>query len=243
MPKRKQRRARKNPRGAGNVVREAFQTYLTTALSSGLAQVSVHPSNFSQLAACAAVYELYRFTKLEYELLPRNSGNSTVTCAYYPDATVTSVATVTNMENLDAIIIKGAGMQTTPVRHHVPAVRLRGQISWWKCVPDAASAEFENQGVLAFSGTTTETVDTIVRGVCEFKNPMDSGAALSSLRIKARQEVLDELRSAVAPTSVSQTSPTVPKELASLAQKFGLRLSVSPTSDPALGSILAFEKM
>ncbi len=180
MPK-----SKKSPKGLGrqpSVVRIPFQYYMNQAMTSGAIQLQVTPQSFTTLNPISDVYELYRFTELQYEILPRGSLN-TLSVGYYPDAFVTNPASqITAMANLDAIIIPGVSAQTTPVKHTVPQSRLRGQLPWYKCVGDAAGTDMEVQGLLVYIGSGTEATNSIIRGICEFKNPMDATAALNKMR-------------------------------------------------------------
>ncbi len=199
---------RKSKGRSSNIVRVPFQAYLTTALTAGTLQQSLHPSALSNLAAISSVYELYRYTQLSYQLQPRPTSGNSLTVGYYPDATITSPSGQSQaLENLDARVIAGAGLQTVPVSHTIPPARLRGQLEWYKAVQDAAANEFEVQGYLSFFGTGTEAVNTIVRGVCEFKNPIDAGTAYQVVKKKVMDEMAKELNEEyetddVAPTSV-----------------------------------------
>ncbi len=184
MPKGKAKVRRNGIRSSGHIERVPFQQYTVTAMSGGVLQIAVHPAAFTNscLQAMSSVYELCRFTKLGYTLRPRASGLGAVSVGYYPDAVVTNPSSQqTAMENLDTIIIQAATFETAPVHHIVPKARLKGQIDWYKASTDAGASEFENQGTLCFFGSGTDPVNCVIHGICEFKNPMDSGTALRLL--------------------------------------------------------------
>ncbi len=192
MPNRKRRsRGPFRRQGSGwvsnlkpNIVRAPFQAFFQNAMTAGALQLSVAADNFANnITSMALVYQNYRFVELEYELLPRPASSNILVAGYYPDATVTSPAgPSTAMENLDAIAMPATGHQTVPVKHRVPLARLRGQLQWYKCTDDASDIEFDTQGIIVFTGTGTELVNCIVRGVCEFKNPVDASAGLQRMR-------------------------------------------------------------
>jgi len=213
MGKKKRRAA-----SPSKVVRIPFQQFITGSMTAGSLQTQLTPANMGCLAEIYTGYDLYKFTRLEYQLQPRPNAttDNPVTFAYYPEAVITAPGTVNAaMENLDCIVqMDGA---TMPTRwHKVPAARLRGQISWYKCQPDAAATEFEVQGILQAFGSSTEAVYAIVRGVCEFKNPVDSTTALKRIKDLVRVEILQEFRdqavnaSCRSPGGVKQGPPSVP---------------------------------
>ncbi len=187
------RRLRKS--SASGPVRIPFQQIVISAMTAGSFQLAVSPPNFGVLAEIYTGYSLYKFTRLEYQLLPRLNGttDSSITLAYYPDATVTAPGSVNAaMENLDAIIQMDAA--TVPTKwHKVPPSRLKGLIPWYKCQPDASASDFEQQGTLQFFGTSTEATYGLVRGVCEFKNPVDSSTAMKRIKDRVRAELKAEL--------------------------------------------------
>ncbi len=195
MPKSKKNRNGKGPQ----VSRVPFQAYISTSTTTNVLSLPLNPTNFGALGQLVTGFELYRFTELHYELLPRGAAANNLAVTYVPDAVVgTPSGLSTIMESPDGIVIFGAAVQTVPVRHSVPAARLRGQLEWYKANLDAGSSEFESQGTLIwYCVGATESVTTRVWGVCEFKNPIDAALAVSSLKSKLRSELLQELAAGV----------------------------------------------
>ncbi len=188
------------PKGLGpNVVKIEFQQLITGAGSGGSRQTQLVPSSMGSLNSLYTAYELYKFTRLKYRILTNvdGSANSVATAAYYPDVTVTAPASLgAAMENLDAIV--RVATQTTPTEwHDVPKERLRGQLAWYKTQADAASSDFEVQGIIqAFSTSATEAVYLLVRGVCAFRNPVDSATALNRLKEIVKEQLRQEMSEA-----------------------------------------------
>ncbi len=181
-----------------NIVRYDFQQYVNTAMASGSLTSLLEPSLIGGTQIYTA-YELYRYVKLEYMLLQRPNGttDSLIAMGFYPDATITAPSSLGNaMENIDAIIQSDVATVCTPW-HSVPPTRLKGQLEWYKSQPDAAASEFEAQGTIAWTGTAVETVNCLIRGTLEFKNPVDSGTAIKRFKEQARAEVLRDLASGV----------------------------------------------
>jgi hypothetical protein len=72
-------------------------------------------------------------------------------------------------------------------------------LEWYKCTADAADVDFEAQGTFTWFGTTTETVDTLIRLTIELKNPIDNSLALARLEEKMRAKVISELKAQLSP--------------------------------------------
>ncbi len=179
-----------------SVIKVEFQQLITQAAVAGSRQTQLVPTSMGSLGTMYTSYELYKFTKLKYRILTNVDGTtgSIATVAYYPDVNVTAPASLpAALENPDCIV--RVTTQTTPTEwHDVPKERLRGQLAWYKCQPDASSSDFEVQGLLqTYTNSATEAVIVLVRGVCAFRNLVDSGTALNRLKAIARQQVLEEL--------------------------------------------------
>lgn len=235
MPKNKKSRVTTRPfKGEfrkPSIVREAFQAFFGNTMTAGSLQIPLAPDQFANnITTTALVYSLYRFVELEYELLPRPASSNLLVVGYYPDAIVTAPASVAPaMENLDAIIMPATGHQTVPRRHVVPLSRLRGLLGWYKCNPDAADADVEDQGTIQFTGTGTEAVNCIVRGVIEFRNVTDTSAGIDRIRAGVRAQVVEELRSQFATAEVAATSVAIPP---AARRRRGPANSVAPLMSP-----------
>jgi len=182
----------KSRRGRSGVVTIPFHRVANVTLTSGKAQLAVAPvasTVFDWLANTAENFELYRFIDLEYRIRYATDITGTQSIAFYPDATGTTVATGENSENLDCVFLGEFENGHVQSFHRVPRSRLRGQIAWYKTIPDAAASEFESQGRLNCTGNAAETLVLEVRGVVQFRNNIDPTAALAS--VKARQEMRD----------------------------------------------------
>ncbi len=201
-----------------NIVRVPFQQSILGAMTAGSLQTQVIPSALGgSTGSVYTAFEFYRFTRLEYCLLPRPNGttDNPITLAYYPDVNVTAPASINAaMENMDAIIQMDTA--TVPTRwHKVPPARLKGQIPWYKCQPDASATDFEVQGIIQAFGTGTETVYAVFRGVVEFRTPVDSATAIKRLKELARAEFLSEMSTQISPfrqsaSVVKIAAPSVP---------------------------------
>lgn len=189
MTRRQNKRQNSAQRGRGlNITRTRFHALTTSTLSSGGSSQSVGPGLNSTLTAMAAVYELYRVSKLRYRLHPNASQSTALIAAYYPEAQVTIPSIDQNSENIDCCMLFEDTTVPTPW-HNVPRSRLKGQIDWWKCVPDAGASEFEIQGIIVLTGTGTDAFRLEMDGVVEFKNPIPAAAAAAVHKQRAMDEV------------------------------------------------------
>lgn len=178
--------------GGSNITKIKFHDVFSVALTSGAAQLTVAPTNLGSLSDVAQSFNLYKVTKLRYRIHPQSAMTLSQTAAYYPETVVTSATAAANMENPDCIVQYKDTTVPTPW-HSVPPARLQGQLEWWKCVADASAGDFEIQGVLALTGTTTETVYLEIDGIIHMKNPVDTTTAAARMRSK----ILSELKSGI----------------------------------------------
>ncbi len=187
------------------MVRIAFKSYLTTSLASNVAVITLTPANLGS-ASINAIYtgfELFRVVRLHVHMLPR-ANLSTLACGYNADPVSSSPGGLFDvMALLDSGIIAGASTlvgSTVPVDFTINPQRLKGQLEWYKCTPDASDTSFEAQGALIFYGSgASEAVLTVLSGTVEFRNPVDPTVALSQLKTKLRTELIEEFKSSVAP--------------------------------------------
>ncbi len=203
------RRRKQESKSGGRIVRVEFHSFLTNALSSGVAVIALSPANIgsASITNILAGFEQYRFTKLSVHLLPRGANNS-LAAAYTPDPVIGSPASAVDvMAQLDSAFISGPSGHVANQSFSVDPFRLKGQLEWYKCTADASDSGFENQGSLMFFGTTTEGITTILRGTIEFRNPVDSTVAMQRVRDQIRAEVIDELKASTLSVPRSPSGP------------------------------------
>ncbi len=186
-----------------------FHVLLNRTMVTNADQFVIAPSTLGVLAQMATSFELYRITMLKFRI---HCNPSLTTSAYslvgwVPDATVPSTADSGLIEVWESLIYRAG--QTVPTEWCVISrTRLRGILEWYKANADAGASEFESQGVLNFYSTgATDLVTVEIRGVCEFKNPIDSGLALKRIKETVRKEVLDEMRSKAFGIEVAEVAP------------------------------------
>lgn len=205
----------KESKVGGRVVRVEFHSYLSSAMSSGVAVIALSPANIgsASITNILAGFEQYRFTRLSVHLVPRGASNA-LACAYTPDPVQGSPASFADvMAQLDATLIIAPSGHTVNQSFTVDPFRLKGQLEWYKCTADASDTSFENQGSLMWFGTTTEAINTILRGTIEFRNPVDSTVAVQRMRDQIRAEVFDEIKASARSSTVASPSNVGKRQL------------------------------
>ncbi len=200
-------RSRKN-RNGGGVVPVEFKGWYDGAMAGGVLLLPLtinNIANFSNgIAETSMGFQFFRLKALRVELVPRPATAASIACAFSPDAVMGNPGSNSDvLALLDSAFMPGTATQTVPTSFRVPPVRLKGQLEWYKCVADAASVELEAPGTLMWFGTSTESIRTIVHGVIEFKNPTDQTVSLRNFKQRVRDEVIEELKSSIAPSSPS----------------------------------------
>jgi len=173
---------------ATQIVRFPFVSrfIVTTSASTALMAPQVlNPTNTSlmpgRIASMAAIFDSYRFTKLEVDVMPNSSATEVLgTLGYTQDALTTSGPT-TDLQVLQlACSVYTTPNQTTSVKLRIPPKYLRsGPLKWYKC--SNATDSFEADQGLFYGYTSancTGTFSYVLKGVCEFKDPIISGESL-----------------------------------------------------------------
>ncbi len=144
----------------------AYLDYTATASTT----VQMYPAQFGRVLAEADAFELYRFTKLKFRLLPGGTAGHVV-AAYVPGVTDTAPNTITTVGSIPQHAAIGA-TQTTPSPWVTLRRELQGYEPWYKTVagtPDAAQ-EIQGNIFIATSAATSFAIEIV--GVCEFRGPV-----------------------------------------------------------------------
>jgi hypothetical protein len=193
--KNSRRGARRSSRSI-SITRVPFHHVVSAALSSGSANVAIRPSS-GNLGAASAMYtafDLYRLRKLRFRLLPNTSMGTAQVAGFYPEAVVTNPTIANGSDCIDSCYVNND--MTVPSRWvNVPAVRIKGQVDWYKSQPDAGDIDLEDAGNICVSGTTTETYYLEVEGLWEFKNPNNPAITLERIKDQVRAEMKETLLS------------------------------------------------
>lgn len=227
---------RRSKQSKGNITVTKWRHLTSNAMAGGVLVVNLTGSNTvwtsQYLTSLLSCYELWRLRKLKVTLHPRSSTQSSLGCCYIPDVDVTNPATLADVvDELDSVVQPGANRTSVFYSFSVPSVRLKGQLDWYKCTPDAAATGFEGPGSLVFFGTGTETIDCVIDGEIEFKNPIDASIAMKSMKDKVRQEVIDEIKQSIPapqPLQIPASWRNSTQDLTRIVQEGSVSLPRSP---------------
>ncbi len=185
-----------------------FHSFLNTTINAGApVQALINPTLSGHLQTIGDTFELYRFTELWFRLqapATANQGGGT-TAAYLPGVTDTYPTTATtNLESLNGCYLS--------VRATVPTewVRLNrkdlsGYQPWYKTVQGTPEVADEVQGVINFTGSSSDVVLCEFRGVVEFKNPVNAASTPAERRAKALEMQRKKLLSILASPAETST--------------------------------------
>lgn len=189
-----------NSRGA-QITRVPFHHVATSALVSGSASLGLTPSSaaFGALSSMYTAFDLYKFTKLRFRLLPNSAMASAQTAGFYPEAVITN-PTITNGTDCVNSTYINKDMSVPSRWVNVPPEMMKGMLNWWKCQPDTGDVDLEFEGILAISGTGIESYYIEVEGTCLFKNPNNPAVVLDRIRNELRNEFQQSLN--ILPTSL-----------------------------------------
>jgi hypothetical protein len=176
----------------GRPVAVPFHYLLQATAASNVFAFPIQPNMCSHLQDVGNTYALYRFKKLQFRLLP--SGSTRVgdqqAVGYIPGVVDTAPNTYSQvMEIIPSVALKG--VQTVPTEW----VRLnRNDLGtyqpWLKTVPGSPATDVEIQGnIFGYCALPTGTFDLELRGVCEFKDPLqDNQTPESRARVMEKEK-------------------------------------------------------
>lgn len=132
-------------------------------LSAASSIIFLNPASFPRCLAMADVFNLYRFTRLKFTIMPGSSTSVGFSTGEFdtPPTTVTQI-----MELAYAGLVPGT--QTVPVHVNVPRSELLGDstLKWYKSIAGTPASGFENQGALYW--LAGGAVFLLVEWTCEF---------------------------------------------------------------------------
>ncbi len=156
------------------VRRIGFHYVVASSLSSGSGGATLIPSQFPQLDVIADSFALYRFADLKIRLLPNATRTGLQSAGYYPGQTDVPPANgVLASVPLSAVCL--GATQTTPTEWcPIDKLDLQGYLPWYKTKVGTPAQEFETQGTVYVAGANAEGFALEMRGVIEFKNPVNT---------------------------------------------------------------------
>lgn len=161
------------------------------SLSQGRVLNSTSNNCSSRLANIAEQFTLFRFTKLDITLYPF-SQTGTIAVAYVPSGTaITPPTTVQDVvEGSDSIFLPS--VCTVPVSTKFNRSILRGAFDWYRVDSTIDASEFLQGAITCFGTGTSLALNAMVRGVCEFKGPVDPAVALARMRQRVNEELFPD---------------------------------------------------
>ncbi len=157
-------------------VKVPFHYIKAYTLSGGATSENVAPASFPRLGTIADGYALYRFTELKYRIVPDSTITARQTACYIPGAVDTPPSSSSQASEILEAVCLGT-RQTTPSDWGKCQPRdLTSYLPWYKTVVGSPDPIVEIQGALFMVGTGTEQVVVEYRGICEFKNPIDTAS-------------------------------------------------------------------
>lgn len=193
------------------------------ALVAGASTITVFPGSFTRVNAVADTYALYRVVDLRYRLIPNSTITSAQTASFLPGITDTvPTSKVNNMEALNACVL--AVRQTCPTEWVVLNKKdLQGYQPWYKTVVGTPDTAVEIVGNIYVIGTGTETYSMEIRGIFEFKNPVNPSS--TPMLVKQKQLLKEKERILkILSTSDTALTPAPPDRLAAPLTSGNLRV-------------------
>jgi hypothetical protein len=199
------------------VERIPFHSAITGVMSGGSGSFNIAPATFGRLNTVADTYALYRFSDLRFRMRPMATRSTLQSAAYLPGAVDTVPSTPNaNAEALESVVL--GATEVVPTEWAVVKNRdLMSYLPWYKTIVGSPDPIIEIQGAIFLNGTGTDAYAVEVRGICDFKSPINTAStpmlARQALIRKERERLLYLLTSGSTATSgVASVSPTVVRD-------------------------------
>jgi hypothetical protein len=149
-----------------------FHDLIRTTLSAGVGGATIVPTQFNTITTVSDAFALYRFSRLEFRLIPDGARTQTQVAGYYPGTTDTLPSTQPQVAETLSSCVLGA-TQTIPSEWvRLNASDLKGYLPWYKTKVGTPANEFEIQGNVYTVGSGSESYCLEIRGICELKNQL-----------------------------------------------------------------------
>lgn len=149
-----------------------FHELIRTTLTAGGGGATLVPTQFNTPLTVSDGFALYRFSRLEFRLIPEGTRTQAISAGYYPGTVDTVPANSSQVAVVLSSCVLGSA-QTTPTEWvKLGASDLRGYIPWYKTKVGTPADQFEIQGNVYVAGSGTDPYCLEVRGICEFKNQL-----------------------------------------------------------------------
>ncbi len=169
----------------------SFHGVIATTLTSGASLIQISPNSFPRVTTLADTYALYRFRDLKFRILPDTAITAMQSAVFQPGVVDTVPANV-------AAAMQGLNAVALPIRQVVPTnwvelnqKDLASYTPWLKTAFGTVDPDQEIQGNIFLNGTGSEVVTVELRGVVDFKNPINTG---STPEVRARLVAAEKKR-------------------------------------------------
>ncbi len=195
------------------VTKVPFHTIANITLNTNVFTLDLNPTILSsRLSAIADAYNNYRCTKLEYRVHPPSftTTKRILTAGYVAGGSTTAPAAIGSIEYAYMAIIKDA--QTVPTNWvEVGREALKGPLPWYRAVPQASvdTTEESFASIYFWSDDALANCVVEIRGVFEFKDPLDPALTLERRKVREQKMArLEQLLSAIRIGPASGASKT-----------------------------------
>jgi len=187
--------SRSGSRGTGSagIVPVTFADLLVTTIGANSpASVLFNPTVVPTLTSIASVYQNFRYTHVKCYLLPQvnSTGTNAIWSVGFSSDVSAGIASITSnsqvIQCLPSATQSSTGSTSTPAGVTLPSAHLKlssrhllrnTSLKWFKCIGDADTNAWENfqfQLIFYNSGSSTESYEVLISGVCEFSSPIPS---------------------------------------------------------------------
>jgi hypothetical protein len=182
------------------IVKVPFRAFVTNALAAGVASFGLSPGAglSNRLNTISDAFEMYRFTKLHFRILPSDvSATAKMAVCFVPADLTTAPSTVVQCFDTNLVSYwAGFEVQTVPGDWvEVPPAVLSGLFPWYRTQGGGGTTEESTQGQFYVVGTGTQNYCVDIRGVVELKGIANTGnTPQSRLVIKNQKDAAERER-------------------------------------------------
>lgn len=179
----------KKNRNSSPITVVPFHYAVSVAVSSNIGQTNILPALFPRLLDIADGFDMYRFSKFKFRILPSLVITEMHAAGFYPGVTDNAPATFNDISENVMSCLRSWNHAIPTEWVEIPPVVLAGYVGWYKTVAGSIDAALERVGTIFVYGSSTNAVTLEFRGVCEFKGPANTGATPA---LRQRRMLLEE---------------------------------------------------
>lgn len=173
--KSKRNNKRNNKRSSQDIVTVPARALLQGNLASGLAQISLQPTNLNAVSGSADSYEFYRISRLRYRLFPSSISGIQV-AAYIAGAVDNPPTTTSDLAITRHACLLGDEVTVPSSWRNVPKTALASYMSWYKTVVGSPAPDTELQGSIYLAGSGTDGYTLEIEATYQFRSLVATSA-------------------------------------------------------------------